>query len=86
MRKVLFHRPVEIVNETSNLLSMQLSRATLIDANAEKEIAPEICLLVEQEDAPEAIIMLSVEQVDKFIAELHRLKSAAVNHSNSKLQ
>lgn len=84
MTELTLNKPIIVESVTSNtLLSIQITKPTIERANGTTTLESQICLLVEEQGKPDAVIALTVAQAEIFIAALQEHCSAITNHLNN---
>lgn len=85
-QNILIQSPVEIENQKGVAVSVQLARTTITDANGEKEICPEICLLFEKGSPQNTVeVFFNTDQADRLIHQLQLLRDGALAYEGNRL-
>lgn len=83
MTKLTLNKPIIVESVTSNTLSIQITKPTIERADGSTTLGPQICLLVEEQGKPDAVVNMTVAQAEMFIATLQEHCSAITNHLNN---
>ncbi|MDR0421388.1 MAG: hypothetical protein LBH72_00045 [Proteiniphilum sp.] len=76
--KTLLNSVIEVKNESDAHVTIQLAKTMIVDADGEREVCPEICIMCENgKKYKPAIMLFTAEQADKLISKLTTLRDAA---------
>lgn len=93
-KKSILNSPIEVKNENDIFATIQLARTTIQDAQGEREICPEICILCEDtwkkkqsklKNQP-PMLVLTIDQTEKLIKQMTTLKNAALAYCKNKTE
>lgn len=84
MSKLEFNKRVEIETSNDVTLSIQASRMQIIDSDGTHEMDAEVVLLIEDEERDnEIVIILSTDDIDKMIEQLHTLNEKVKEYNRT---
>ena len=84
MNKLEFNKRVKIETSNDVTLSIQASRMQITDSNGTHEMDAEVVLLIEDEERDNEIVtILSTDNIDKMIEQLHMLNEKVKEYNRT---
>ena len=84
MSKLEFNKRIEIETSADTIFSIQASRMQITDSDGTHEMDAEIVLLIEDEERDNEIVtILSTDNIDKLIEQLHTLNDKVKKYNRT---